>query len=173
MTFVRWRGNSTELLTMVYKKGRSRHVRLACLSPAHTARPEDRANVASRFPDVRVDWDAVDLTLAIGPRAAQADRAAHGWPNDRLEWLHLQRRMHYWADLTERVRPAEAQPLRAAATVLAQWREGCPSFPDPEPLPGWDPEPTLSDPGPFLGTPGPAQGRAAQRQPPQADTRKP
>lgn len=156
MAFVRWRGNSAELLTTVYEKGRSRQVRLACLG--HAVRLEDRAEVAAHFPDIRVDWEAVELTLAIGPPAAQAARAANAWPNDRMEWLHLQRRLHYWAALTQRLRPAEAQRLRNAATVLAQWREGYPSFPDPEPLPGWDPEPNLPDPGPFPGTSDPAKG---------------
>ena len=151
MAFVRWRGNSAELLMTVYDKGRSRQVRLACLGSARAARAEDRADVAARFPDAQVDWDAVDRTLAVGSPAAQADRTAHGRPNDPLEWLHLQRRLHYWAALTERLRPAEAQHLRAAARVLAQWREGCPSFPDPEPRPGWDPAPHLPDPGPFPG----------------------
>lgn len=84
LAFIRWRGNSAELLTTVYDKGRSRQVRLACRGLVHAARAEDRADVASRFPYVRVDWDAVDQTLAIGPPAPQASRTAHGWPNDRL-----------------------------------------------------------------------------------------
>ena len=36
MAFVRWRGNSADLLTTVYQEGRSRPVRLAELGGAYT-----------------------------------------------------------------------------------------------------------------------------------------
>lgn len=157
MAFIRWRGTSAELLTTVYKEGRSRQVRLACLSGAHTAGPEVRAEVAARFAGIEVDWGAIDVALALGPPAEQAARAHNGWPNDRLEWLHLQRRLHYWAALTDRLQPAEAERLRAAAAVLQQWRTTGPRLLEPEPAPGWDPEPTLPDPGPFPGPPGQRQ----------------
>lgn len=39
-------------------------------------------------------------------------------------------------------RPRQADQLRTAAAVLAQWRWGKPDFPLSQPLPGWDSEMT-------------------------------
>ena len=83
MAFVRWRGNSAELLTTVYDQGRSRQVRLACLGGAYVVAPEIRDRVADHFPGIRVDWEAVDRALAEGPPHEKAQTAA-GMPNDRL-----------------------------------------------------------------------------------------
>ena len=107
MAFVRWRGNCAELLATVYDQGRSRRLRLAHLVEMRVT-PELRAEVAARFPGVRVDWDAVDVALARGSPAEQAERAAHDWPEDRLEWCHLQRHLQYWAALGEARQPPSA-----------------------------------------------------------------
>ena len=152
MAFVRWRGHCAELLTTVYERGRSRQLRLALLPPHH-ADAEVRAEVAARFPGVYVDWEAVDVVLARGSPTDQAERAAHGWPNDPLEWCHLQRRLHYWAALTQTRQPSQAQTLLAAAAILSQWRGSPPVVLQKEPAPGWDPEPASPDPGPFCGPP--------------------
>ena len=138
MAFVRWRGNSAELLTTVYDQGRSRQVRLACLGGAYCVAPEHRAQVASRFPHIHVDWAAVDRSLVLGPPAEQAARAASGEPYERLDWLELERGLRYWAAMTEPLRRWEAVRLREAADLLRTWREGKPYFPRPEPAPGWD-----------------------------------
>ena len=149
MAFVRWRGHCAELLTTVYERGRSRQLRLALLPPHH-ADAEVRAEVAARFPDVSVDWEAVDVVLARGAPADQAERAADGWPDDPLEWCHLQRRLHYWAALTETRQPSQAQILRAAAAILSQWRGSPPVVlqkePEKEPAPGGDREPVEARP---------------------------
>ena len=150
MAFVRWRGRTAELLATVYAQGRSRQVRLACLG-GHAVDPDTRADVQARFPGIRVDWEAIDLAIASGSPAERGERAAHGWPDDRLEWLHLQRRLHYWAALTAKCQPVDARALRNAADILAGWRNAPPSVPQPEPDPGWDPEPGALDPGPFRG----------------------
>ena len=60
--------------------------------------PEIRAEVARRFPHLRVDWDAIDRARAVAPPREQAATAA-GVPNDRLEWLELERRLRYRAAL--------------------------------------------------------------------------
>ena len=143
MAFVRWRGNSAELLTTVYAQGRSRQVRLACLGGAYVVQPEVRAAVAERFPNTPVDWDAVAGALVEGPPAERAQTAA-GVPNERLEWLDLERRLRYWAAMIAPRRPGEAQTLRGAAAVLSQWREGKPDFPLAEPAAGWDPAPATT-----------------------------
>ena len=92
--------------------------------------------MARRFPHIRVDWDAVDRALAVGPPHEQAATAA-GLPNDRLAWLELERQLRYWAALAEPHRPQEARRLTAAADLLGQWRYSRPDFPA-EPAPGWD-----------------------------------
>jgi len=137
MAFVRWRGNSAELLTTVYDQGRSQQVRLATLGGAYTVEPHVRAAAAERFPGIHIDWDAVDQALAEGPPHERAQTAA-GTPNERLEWLELERRLRYWAAMAEPRRPREAERLRTAAAVLAEWRWGKPAFPLAQPLPGWD-----------------------------------
>ena len=136
MAFVRWRGNSAELLTTVYDQGRSRQVRLACLGGAYVVAPEIRDRVADHFPGIRVDWEAVDRALAEGPPHEKAQTAA-GMPNDRLEWLELERRLHYWAAMIEPRSAGDAQGLRAAAALFASWRWGKPYFPLAEPPTGW------------------------------------
>ena len=70
--------------------------------------------------------------------AEQAARAASGEPNERLDWLELERGLRYWAAMTEPLRRREVERLRGAADVLRAWREGKPYFPRPEPVPGWD-----------------------------------
>jgi len=62
MAFVRWRGNSAELLTTVYGQGRSQQVRLATLGGAYTVEPHVRAAAAERFPGIPIDCAAVDQT---------------------------------------------------------------------------------------------------------------
>jgi|GEM_PF-2558967 len=131
MAFIRWRGNSAELLATIYDHGRSRQVRLACLGGAFSVEP--------------------------------GERAAAGVPNDRIEWLDVERRLEYWAILTEPLRPGEAQRLRAAAAVLHAWREAKPDFAFAEPPAGWD-EPLAPEARSMTsaGIPDPANVRASR-----------
>lgn len=145
MAFVRWRGNSAELLTTVYDRGRSRQLRLACLGGAYRVYPEVRAAVALGFPHVRVDWEAVDRALAEGPPTERA-RTAAGEPNDRLRWLDMERGLRYWAAMIAPRRRWQADRLLAAAAVLDEWRGGRPDFPFQEPPPGWDLPAALASP---------------------------
>ncbi len=151
MAFIRWRGNSATLLTTVYDQGRSRQVRLANLGGAYVVQPEVRAEVSVRFPDIDVDWEAVDRALAEGPPSEQAQTAA-GVLNERLEWLELERGLRYWAAMIEPKFDWQARHLRAAAAVLAEWRWGKPPFPLAQPLPGWDREMMTAPP---VGAAGP------------------
>ena len=140
MAFIRWRGNSAQLLTTIYEHGRSRQLRLATLGGAYTVAPEVREAVTARFPGIRVDWDVVEQALTEGPPHERAQTAA-GVPNERLEWLEIERRLRYWAEMAESLRPHQARCLRAAAGVLAEWRWGKPAFPLAQPLPVWDEAP--------------------------------
>ncbi len=134
MAFIRWRGNSAELLTTVYDRGRSRQMRLATLGGAFYVEPHVRAVVTERFPHVHIDWDAVELALTEGPPHERAQTAA-GTPNDRLEWLEMERRLRYWAGMIEPRCSWQADRLRAAGAVLREWREAKPDFPFAEPPP--------------------------------------
>lgn len=154
MAFVRWRGNSAELVTTIYDQGRSRQLHLAALGCMRCVYADVRADVAARFPQVPVDWDAVDLALAQGPPAHRPQGAASP-PNDRLEWLQLERRLRYWAGLTEPVRTREAVCLRAAAALLSDWRHRSPYFPLAEPAVGWDQGLPPDDVSPAALTDGP------------------
>jgi hypothetical protein len=138
LAFVRWRGNRAALLTTVYDQGRSRQVQLANLRDAYVVPPEVRATVASRFPHIHVDWDAVEHALAAGPPAERVQAA--DIPNDRLQWLETEQRLRHWAARAEPRHRAHAAQLRAAADVLALWRAGKPDFPIAQALPGADPE---------------------------------
>ncbi len=111
-------------------------MRLAGLGGRYSVEPEIRAEVGRRFPHIRVDWEAVDRALTVGPPHEQAATAV-GVPNDRLDWLELERRLSYWAALAEPLRPQKARRLTEAAEILLQWRYSRPDFPL-EPAPGWD-----------------------------------
>jgi hypothetical protein len=139
MAFVRWRGNSAELLTTVYDQGRSRQLRLALLGGAYRVPPEIRDAVTARFPAICVDWDAVEQALTEGPPHERAQTAA-GVPNERLEWLQIERGLRYWAAMVQPRHREHADQLLAAAAVLSLWRWGKPDFPLAQPLPGWDRE---------------------------------
>ena len=67
MAFVRWRGNSAQLLATVYDQGRSRQILLANLHGAYATTASVRKTVAEQFPEVVIDWHAVDRALATGP----------------------------------------------------------------------------------------------------------
>ncbi len=71
MAFVRWRSNCAELLTTVYENGKSRQILLANLWTDH-ADDQIREQVARQHPRIRVDWLAVERTLARGPKAKPA-----------------------------------------------------------------------------------------------------
>ena len=121
MAFVRWRSNGAELLATVYDHGRSRQVRLACLGGAYHVYDQTRAQVAQRFPDIVVDWEAVERALVLGP---PAERAASGEPDHRLKWVELKHALRRWGAAAEAGEPRDAAILHAAADVLNLWR-GC------------------------------------------------
>ena len=68
--FVRWRGTCAQLLATVYENGRSRQILLTNLPNAYVLQAQRKA-VSTRFPDIHVDWAAVDEAIA------------RGWPGPR------------------------------------------------------------------------------------------
>jgi len=67
MAFVRWRMNCAELLATVYRDGRSRQILLTNL-PGPYVPMHLKNEVSRRYPDIPVDWNAVQQALARGPK---------------------------------------------------------------------------------------------------------
>jgi hypothetical protein len=132
MAFVRWRHGAAELLATVYDHGHSRQVRLACLGGAYHVYDETRAQVAHRFPDISVDWQAVERSLVIGPPAERAARAASGEPDHRLQWLDLEQALRRCA--ADAGDTCDAAALHGAADVLNRWRAAGPNPATPPPI---------------------------------------
>ena len=68
MAFVRWRGTCAELLASVWDQGRSHQILLANLSAPYASLGV-RQQVAREYPDIHVDWLAVERALARGPKS--------------------------------------------------------------------------------------------------------
>ncbi len=116
MAFVRWRGNCAELLTTVYENGKSRQILLANLWTDH-ADDQIREQVARQHPQIRVDWLAVERTLAHGPKAKPASEP----PLTILQAENLLRTIAQ--ELTaDGLMPWQANRLNSAADVLTSLR---------------------------------------------------
>ncbi|PSR25977.1 MAG: hypothetical protein C7B46_20415 [Sulfobacillus benefaciens] len=116
MAFVRWRGHSAQLLTTVYDQGRSRQILWANLHGAYATTPSVRKAVAAEFPDVVIDWHAVDQALAIGPSSSPPPSPA------QLEWATVASWLQDWAMDRTQGFSAERAALQAAAQVLTAWQ---------------------------------------------------
>lgn len=119
MAFVRWRGNSAQLLATVYENGRSKQITLASL-PELYASDLTRMRVAEKFPGVKVDWLAVDRALAQGPPPGALKQDI---PPEYLDYAAIEHYLRQWAkDAEEANMTGEAIKLRLAAGVLTEWR---------------------------------------------------
>ena len=116
MAFVRWRGNSAQLLATVYDQGSSRQVLLANLHGAFATTPSLRAAVTHDFPSLTIDWSAVDRALAVGPPTAVPPTP------QQLQWATVASWLQDWAEDPTQGRPAERAQLQAAARVLTTWQ---------------------------------------------------
>ncbi len=67
MAFVCLRGHCAQLLATVYEEGRSRQVVVSAIPEAGWLTPGRREYIATRWPQLRLDWAAVDRALAAGP----------------------------------------------------------------------------------------------------------
>jgi len=124
MAFVRWRGYSAQLLASVYDHGRTRQVLLANLGGAYYVHEGIQAQVAQEYPQIRVDWEAVNRALAQGPPVAPAV------PPEHLDWGMVEHYLRDWARLARF--GSEAYCLQRAADVLTSWRAQKPYKTDPE-----------------------------------------
>ena len=119
MAFVRWRGSSAQLLATVYENGRSKQVTLASL-PEFYVSDLTRMRVAEKFPEVKVDWLAVDRSLAQGPPSGILKQDT---PPEHLEYATVEHHLRQWAEDADRANLGnDATKLCLAAEVLTEWR---------------------------------------------------
>jgi len=119
MAFVRWRSCCAQLLTTVYENGRSKQIVLARL-PEFYASDLTKMRVAEKFPEVKVDWAAVDRALAQGPPSGVLKQDT---PPEHLDYAAVEHYLRQWADEAEKADMGnDATKLRIAAGVLTQWR---------------------------------------------------
>ena len=116
MAFVRWRGNSAELLATVYENGKSRQILLVNL-PLDHASDMIREQVAKEHPQIHVDWLAVERALARGPKTKPA-------PEPPLTILQAENLLRTIAQAfrDSGLMPWVEQRLSAAADVLTSLR---------------------------------------------------
>lgn len=100
MAFVRWRGRSTQLMPRPkgtrYENGRSRQVTLASLPDFYVSESTKR-RVAEKFPQIKVDWLAVDEALAQGPSGI----LKRSIPPKHLDYAIVEHHLRQWADDAE------------------------------------------------------------------------
>ena len=67
MAYLRFRGNTTQLLATVWQDGRNKQIVLLNLRGAMSITKNMREVVAANFPDVSVDWPEIERALIAGP----------------------------------------------------------------------------------------------------------
>ena len=118
MAFVRWRGRCAQLLATVYRDGRSKQVTLACL-PGFYVPESTMRYVAEKFPGIKVDWEAVNRSLAEVPPGV----LKHKVPEEHLDMASVEQYLRKWAAEADRKKLIDdASRLYNAADVLTKWR---------------------------------------------------
>jgi hypothetical protein len=118
MAFVRWRGNHAKLLATLYENGRSKQFTLANL-PDFYVSDFIKMCVAKNFPQIKVDWAAVDRVLALGPPCILKQNI----PSEHLDYAAVEHCLREWADDAEKKELIhDATRLFIAAGVLTKWR---------------------------------------------------
>lgn len=115
LAYVRWRGNSAALLATVYEQGRSRQVQLAPLGCSYRVPNGIREHVTEHFPNIVVDWETINQSMAQGPSNAAPLTA------EQLSYLEVENHLRDWANVAKSY-PGESQQLLAAANVLSGFR---------------------------------------------------
>ena len=114
MAFVRWRGNCAQLLATITVDGRPRQRLLVNLQGAYRTTPQLRKRVADCFPDITVDWAAVDRSLAQGPPTAIPPSL------EQVQWADAAHRLSVWATTSND--PEDRRVLTMAAEILTRWQ---------------------------------------------------
>ena len=117
MAFVRWRGRCSQLIATIYQDGRSKKITLANL-PGFYVFESTKRHVTEKFPQIKVDWAAVDRALAQGPPGILKKDT----PTQHLIWADIEHCLREWAECAEKTSTSDATYLRTAADVLTRWR---------------------------------------------------
>jgi len=115
MAFVRWRGNNAALLATVYKQGASRQILLANLDSGYGVSESVRRYVTENYPDIHVDWNAINTAMAHGPTGSAPLTKA------QLDFLTVENLLREWTH-NPCPFPQECMELLRAAEVLKNWR---------------------------------------------------
>lgn len=116
MAFVRWRGNCAQLLATVTVDGRPRQRLLGNLHGAYRTTLQFRQGIANAFPDVSIDWAAVDRSLAQGPPTAIPPSP------EQLQWAETAHQLSLWATISDDRDDHDRRILTMAAEVLTRWQ---------------------------------------------------
>ena len=116
MAWIRWRGTNAHLMMTERRQGHTVQRYLASLGGAYAVSASQRASLEARYPEVSMDWAAIDEALAAGPPGAGTLSAP--------EWdaVHIEHQLRMWAENATDLFPAERAALAQAAHALQSWR---------------------------------------------------
>ena len=103
-------------MTTEWVDGKSRQRYLASLGGVYAVSGSLRAAIAAQYPDVVIDWAAIDCALAVGPPGSQP------LPATAWDWAYVEHLLREWAATGPEVFPNERATVQAAAAVLQAWR---------------------------------------------------
>lgn len=104
MAYIRFRGNTTQLLATVWKDGKNKQIVLFNLGGTVTITKNVQEVVEDRFPDVPIDWEAVQRQLDAGP-------------TEKNEYQAIADKLRAWSTQLS-LDPADARKLIEASDVL-------------------------------------------------------
>lgn len=116
MAWIRWRGQSAQLMATIWQDGKTRQRYLASLGGVYTVPNWVQQQITDRFPTIPIDWAAIQAALVQGPPGSPPPSAA------MLSWAEVEARLRDWARTGPEDYPGEHEALRAAAHVLESWR---------------------------------------------------
>lgn len=116
MAWIRWRGQSAQLMATVWHDGKTRQQYLASLGGVYSVPEWVQQQITERFPTISIDWAAIQAAVVQGPPGNQPPSAA------MLGWAEVEARLRDWARTGPEMFGGEREALRIAAHVLESWR---------------------------------------------------
>ena len=116
MAWIRWRGQSAQLMATIWHDGKTRQRYLASLGGVYTVPDWVQQQITDRFPTIPIDWTAIQAALVQGPPGSPSPTAG------MLSWAEVEARLRDWVRTGPEGYPGEHEALRAAAHVLESWR---------------------------------------------------
>ncbi len=115
MAWIRWRGSNAHLMVTEWIEGKHRQRYIESLGGVYSVSASMRAVLAARYPDLRIDWAAIDHALAQGPPGTRP-LAPEAW-----DFAAVEHHLRDWALGGEGL-PSERGALEEAANILQIWR---------------------------------------------------